>query len=219
MYSIKKKAAPVATEPTPKRNRITKKALGDKADKVFDYIENNPKSTIVDIVAGMGAPDDNIDRALKLLLESERVTKTKTRPLYFSVVSVTPTPTEEDMETEAVRRSDAILQYASDHVNTAFSMKELAEATDIPVGSIYQEVYRLQKRKLLDKKFNKGNESTSEPEAPQKPLETVTEPSTEPKSTTLSDQIEFLVWNFVRETRSTDVLAFLSWIEAKNTQK
>lgn len=126
-------------------------------------------------------------------------------------------------EDERARRADAILQYASDHAGEAFSVASMTEFTGIDVGSIYREVFLLQKRGLLAKNFNQGTFIV--PKTSQKEVVAKAKTKKTPKATSevteiktpdaFVTQTEMLVFTFIREKRSTDLIEYLTWLEQR----
>lgn len=125
-------------------------------------------------------------------------------------------------EKEKQRRVDVILEFASKHNGENYSVSRIAEFMGLSTSYTYSAVYDLQHRGLLDKKFNQGtNPFTTEKmeldppiqaEAPQKALKAVTAP----KKDEFAQQTELLVFTFVKETRSTDLFEYLTWIEKRS---
>lgn len=123
-------------------------------------------------------------------------------------------------------RTEAILQYASDNAAEGFTIGKMAEDLKLTYNIAYSFVNDLKKRKMLDKDFNKGGFST--PKTSQKEVVAKVKPAKKievvqddlvPKELTQVDpfvtQTEMLIFTFVKETRSTDLFEYLTWLEQR----
>lgn len=109
--------------------------------------------------------------------------------------------------------SERILQYVSDHINEYYTQTTMAHDLDCDVTQLNRIVKDFIRRGIVVKDFNKGsNKSTA------KSMPTDAEPAS-PKSANESLYLvatETLIWEFVKETRSTDLFGFLTWLENKS---
>lgn len=105
---------------------------------------------------------------------------------------------------------DKVLEYLRNHNGVLLKRSSISKALGMKGGVIYTVIANMQKRGLLDENLNILGESK---QTDDRPKEVVTEGKTKDP---LADQIEFLIWTFIRETRNTDVLQFLTWLESKS---
>lgn len=126
-------------------------------------------------------------------------------------------------EDELSRRTEIILQYASDHASESFSVGSMGEELSLPFNIVYAHVNLMKKRGLIDNNFNKGNFTApkakqSEAIAKAKPVKKikVQESKSDVPETKAPDpfvtQSEMLILTFIKETHSTNVVEYLEWL-------
>lgn len=105
--------------------------------------------------------------------------------------------------------TDAILDFIARHDGESYSVRSIQTNLGLKENVADRYVRQWIRKGLLDKNFNQGK-NKFKPETEDTPIQKETKPQTN------FENIEFLVWNYVKETRSTDILAFITWLEAKN---
>lgn len=150
----------------------------------------------------MGLKASTASKYIKRLLknkELELARKTGLSRVYR--LPVVELPVIED----TANYSEGVLQYASDHIGQRYSVSQMAKDLNIPIGSIYQVVYALQKRNLLDNSFNLGGEKV---EATPTSVE-----AQESTPSTFIDDVDGFVWMFIKASGSVNVLEFLKYLK------
>lgn len=114
-----------------------------------------------------------------------------------------------------------MLDYISTHEDEVMSVQYIADAIGAGYGSVTYAMKQLHEEKKivssdatylgrrywLYESVYGGEESTPTKEPAQEQVDRVPNPAV--------DMIETLVWEYIRATRQTDVLLFLTWLEQK----
>lgn len=171
--------------------------------KMLDYITKNGSATMDELLKVTQCSLSNSKRYLKMLIDEGLVHSNRQRPVLYLSGKGDSQGYKTSQEV-----SEAVLEYVSAHMGEKYSAHKIADDLGLPYSSVYKELKSLIKRKLVPEGFNKPVEA-----APRTSKEEVAE---QPQVDPLFAQIEFLTWTYVRETRSTDLLQFLTWLEHRS---
>lgn len=215
---LEKALAEAKSKEAEKANRPPRstKVARQKRQAILDYLAENGSANSYDINTVIGVKKGSTASLYYLgdLVKEDKIEFINTRPRTYSLKGTGTAVLE--------KWASDVLEFASKNVNKRFSVYGMADILNIPRGSIYRAVNALQKRNLLAKDFNMGSEplesatetapveATVELKAGEEPTET------KPKTDELFVKVEFLVWLYVKETRDTDLLHFLTWLENRS---
>jgi hypothetical protein len=185
-------------------------AASENKMRVYEYIKKSGAVIARDISVDVFGkhPESTVPfHYLDALVREGLVRRTATRPRQYSVV--------EGAEVREGEEAEKILQFVSSNIGKSYSVYRMGKELGIPTGTIYYQVKQLSKRGLLPDNFNVGTEPITS-EAEESTVEDVVAPTESQQPADLFTKVEFLAWTFVKETRTTDLLAFLTWLESKN---
>lgn len=171
---------------------------------VLEYIRNNPGSTADDVSRGLKISQGKFYYVVKLLKKDNSVVVIGS---YIKRYYLAGTVDMQEVQDQQESASDRILQFVSDNVDKSYSIRDMSNDLKIPLSTVQRYVASMKKRKLIPENFKDGSEPLHPSKAPKKPAAPVVK--------TPAKAIGSLIWEFVRETRSTDVLQFLTWLENK----
>lgn len=217
------------TVPVPAKHQQPKsqKARNKKKQAIVDYVSVHQNVKSGPIRTKLKIAQSTAGKLLAELVEEGALVKDNggANTTYRTPMGAVPTkdvapvakkrtigqPTTE----ESAQTADAILEYASKNMGKRYSVHRMGQDLQIANGNVYYYVNQLTKRGLLPKGFNQGTEllvpASNQVTAEAAPvLATVDKPKDE-----LLQKIDFLVWDYVKATRSTDVLGFLTYLETK----
>lgn len=207
------------------KGSITSKTTERQAD-VLTFIQTHGQVTLGEIHEHMGGARSNIFNYLKRLRAVGKVVRVNgSNPVrYSSDASV-----NENSNTKINRtysdHAEAILEFVSKHVGERYYANDMFKTLGIPKGSGAVVVADLKKRGLLDKDFNLGSNPfvTGEPVSDALQVgepQDLAEPNPGIPAAPIKDplfiQIDFLAWTYIKQTRNTDLVAFLNWIEERS---
>lgn len=202
------------------RNYCTSKKVREQ--QIVDYIHSMPKgATRIQVSKRFNISRPTADRYLHNLKVNNTLTSTKDAGRkaykYFVTQDISAVPIKD----EEVSTSERILQFVSDHYGEDYPLTYMAEMLNLAYNTMYVNLVRLKKRGLVPDKFNGLSKfaNITITEVPAEPVvETVETPVDDPmeqtseRSSMLSD-IEYLILQFIKDRRSTDVLEFLDYLE------
>lgn len=189
-------------------------ATRETITKVLDYVKGHGGATAKDVLEGTGLKAATVYNYLTQLVKEGQIVINKPNGIGARQYSFKGTVSKED-ESDKDTANDKILQFVSDNHGKRYSIRQMAESIGVSTRDIYYMVNKLQKRKLLEKDFNLGSEPL-EGEKLSSKVDKTSLPPVEEKKDTLSDQIEFLAWTYIKETKDASLLSFLGWLEAKS---
>lgn len=208
------------TVQAPQRRTRKRKYITDSRHKIREYVlEVVNKGGVLqsDELVRAGYARPTVQRVLADMAKAGEVScDSRKKPYSYTKASTTPVPKKPQAK-RAYKPSEEsmeqILDFVTKNEGKRYSFGQMAEVLDIPRGSIYQLVYKLQKQNLLGKDFNLGNEIYREEKEEVVEATPVAEKAKAPVSDHSS--IEFLIWQFIKETRSVDLLQFLEWLDKR----
>lgn len=196
--------------------------------KIMAYVDKHGSITVGEVREVIGATGSGSHLYLQRLIE-DGLLVSEGLPRYNRFFR--PGTVLEEVEGSRVSQSqtkvendnrfvwgEKVLQYVSDHMGETYSIGKMGRDLGMAPGVIYSTVRALDKRHLLPHNFNIG---TTPLEAQVEEVKTEEPQVVEeaPASDDFTTQVECLIWKFVRETRSTDVLLFVTWLEQRNKSK
>lgn len=186
-----------------KTNKKRKVPYGGMGQAILDFIKDNPGTNTATIFANVkGTSLHSMESYIwRMVNQTQTLRKEGKRPFSYYVNEGKAVAHKPASKTP---RSTAILAYIHDNKGKRFSYGDISKATGIPYGSIFAEVGKLKLKGVIDDSFNTGGEQSEPVNSPKKSSSNVS-----------IDAIEFLIWNYVKETRSTDILGFLTWLEKR----
>jgi predicted transcriptional regulator len=192
----------------------------------INYIAQNGPAAAGVISKALNIPKSTMQKVLVSLRETGELVRSGE---YFETVymlgtgtpapvkAVAPKPRKSTKSEQMAQYNEAILAYVSKHDGQRYTIYSMAKDLDIEAGKVYYAVDNLVRRGLLARGFNRGtevDEPITESEVAAAEVAVVTTGENK-EADPLYQKIEFLVWDYVKNTRSTDVLAFLTYLETK----
>lgn len=207
--------SPEKAEPKPVKNGKSAEAIRAKNNKIIEYLKSEGGATIEDIQKHIGYSKANTTLSLSKLVKKGTLEYTRTSPRVYSIKGFG--------ESNGDKWSGKVIDYVTANMGKRYSLQRMGRDLGMPDGVVYGVAHRLEKRGLIPHGFNLGSveeapvPQETAPKAEEKPsTETTSDDKPEaPQGDSLLQQIEFLIWTYVRENRDTDVLKFLTWLETK----
>lgn len=204
-------AAQPIVDTAPKKRRKRPVHVSNLVEELYRVIEERPHLTVKEYMAHFKVSENTIRNYLAPLEKEGYVRHTNSYPRRYYVATAengAETITKENELEAQGERNNKILQFISDHDGERYTYRDIAAGTGIPAGSVHYYMKGLIGRGLVPKDWGVGPRV----EPPKPAVET---PKKEANEATFTDIVETLIWEYVKTTRKTDLLAFLTWLEAK----
>jgi len=214
MYGLKKRVFQAAETATPVKTQRKKSVFIRGLDEqILAHLVQHPNKTTPQLLKKFNIANSTLHNSLHRLVSDGRVTKVPYNGRRMKY-SATPGATTKELIDELETRAERILQYVNDHIDVQYTNNQMADELGISRGSITYEVNKLLKRGLIPTDHRNGA-TQEEPTTPEPTKETLTPAKTATNEATLNDIVETLIWEYIKATRNTDLLLFLSWLDNK----
>lgn len=217
-----RKATPVA-EAAPAQKKRKKRVTGYPAPRVdYDelqrFVEERGSVTVADTAKHFKTRTDHIAYLrLEKLVSQDRIKavrgEARTVPVVYVTIGKNAVNKRKAGRPKGAANGsfgDRVLQYISDNYGKTYSRTKMAEDLGTTLPQLSTKLKEYIKRGLVDRDFNYGDLATSKT-----PSQSAVQPKKGSNEATFNDVVETLIWEYVKATRSTDLLAFLTWLETK----
>ena len=223
-------------EPKTYRKKSSRKSPIERSNQVLAYLSTvgDRPVTLSEVGSAIGLDNSSVSRILGRLLDSRAISRAKApkRRFVYTVKrsrvnnkrkAVNIKPKQARTRTKHGESKGKVLNFITAHENQLISQREISQGTGVAVSNVSRLVNLLESEGAIvrsDTTYNgtrywvNGGPNTDivngvpmEPTAPPEP-----QPPKQDTLKLLAEHLDPLVWRFIKETSSNDVVLFLHYV-------